>query len=95
MVIILLDIIYFNITIVIYFLNIFIIKVNSIKKEMINMSRNHRVLVPGARGGLQKLKTEASKELAENNITNPNDKQYNVGGQMVKDMIKKVEKNMK
>ncbi|MCR3757709.1 small, acid-soluble spore protein, alpha/beta type [Clostridium felsineum] len=59
------------------------------------MSRNHRVLVPGARDGLQKLKTEASNELAENNKNNPNNQQYNVGGQMVKDMIKKVEKNMK
>ncbi|PJI06959.1 MULTISPECIES: small, acid-soluble spore protein, alpha/beta type [Clostridium] len=59
------------------------------------MSRNHRVLIPGAKYGLQKLKMEASKELAKNNIKNPENPQYNLGGQMVKDMIKNVENNMK
>lgn len=57
------------------------------------MSRR-RILVPEAKGKLDKFKIETAKELSEYN-KNHEEKQLNVGGHMVKKMVEDYEKKLK
>ncbi|WP_234121396.1 alpha/beta-type small acid-soluble spore protein [Clostridium hydrogenum] len=65
-------------------------------KEGDILSKNHKILVPGARKGLEKLKEETSEELSEfNSHKDSKHQMLNVGGGMVKKMVESFEKKLK
>ena len=59
------------------------------------MSRRNKILVPEARIGMERLKIEAARELAEKNRDPNAVNNFSVGGQMVKKMVEKYEKKLK
>ncbi|MHC6180327.1 small, acid-soluble spore protein, alpha/beta type [Clostridium sp. JNZ X4-2] len=59
------------------------------------MSRRNKILVPEARIGMEKLKIEAARELAEKNRDPNAVNNFSIGGQMVKKMVEKYEKKLK